>query len=143
MNASGKRPVAAQRLLFVCVHNKGRSQMAEAFTRQLSGGRVVADSAGTRPSSRLDPVVVEAMRERGIDITKHRPKLITDEMVGRADRVFTMGCFNDTECPAVILKKSVDWALEDPHGKPLAEVRRIRDDVEQRVRGLLKEMQIL
>src|SRR5437773_716932 len=109
------KATTAPHLLFVCVHNTGRSQMAEAFVRKLSQGKVIAESAGTQPSDKLNPVVVQAMREKGIDITGHHPKLMSNEMIQRANHIFTMGCFNETECPAVILKKSTDWGLEDPH----------------------------
>ncbi len=127
-----------QRVLFVCVHNSGRSQMAEAFARELSEGRLDAESAGTEPTVGLNPVVVEAMRERGLDITGQRPKLLTPEMARRADRVFTMGCYADGACPAFMLDAE-DWALDDPHGQPIERVRAIRDDVEARVRALIAE----
>ena len=127
-----------RRVLFVCVHNSGRSQMAEAFARELSEGRLDAESAGTEPTVGLNPVVVEAMRERGLDITGQRPKLLTPEMARRADRVFTMGCYADGACPAFMLDAE-DWALDDPHGQPIERVRAIRDDVEARVRALIAE----
>ena len=128
----------AQRVLFVCVHNSGRSQMAEAFARELSGGRLDAESAGTEPTTALNPVVVEAMRERGLDITGQRPKLLTPEMARSADRIFTMGCYDAGACPAFMLDAE-DWALDDPHGQPIERVRAIRDDVEARVRALIAE----
>ena len=127
----------AQRVLFVCVHNSGRSQMAEAFARELSGGRLDAESAGTEPTTSLNSVV-EAMRERGLDITGQRPKLLTPEMAERADRIFTMGCYGAGACPAFMLDAE-DWALDDPHGQPIERVRAIRDDVEARVRALIAE----
>ena len=128
----------AQRVLFVCVHNSGRSQMAEAFARELSGGRLDAESAGTEPTAGLNAVVVEAMRERGLDISGQRPKLLTPEMARRADRIFTMGCYADGACPAFMLDAE-DWTLDDPHGQPIERVRAIRDDVEARVRALIAE----
>ena len=128
----------ARRVLFVCVHNSGRSQMAEAFARERSEGRLDAESAGTEPTAGLNPVVVEAMRERGLDITEQRPKLLTPEMARNADRIFTMGCYADGACPAFMLD-SEDWALDDPHGQPIERVRAIRDDVEARVRALIAE----
>ena len=127
-----------RRVLFVCVHNSGRSQMAEAFARELSEGRLDAESAGTEPTTGLNPVVVEAMRERGLDITGQQPKLLTPEMAGCADRIFTMGCYADGACPAFMLDAE-DWALDDPHGQPIERVRAIRDDVEARVRALIAE----
>ena len=128
----------ARRVLFVCVHNSGRSQMAEAFARELSEGRLDAESAGTEPTTGLNPVVVEAMRERGLDISGQQPKLLTPEMAGCADRIFTMGCYADGACPAFMLDAE-DWALDDPHGQPIERVRAIRDDVEARVRALIAE----
>ncbi len=127
------------RVLFVCVHNSGRSQMAEAFTRELSGGVVEAASAGTVPGGEMDPTVVEAMAERGIDISSNRPKVIEQAMVDSADRVYTMGCAVDELCPAVFIP-SEDWGLDDPAGQPLEVVRLVRDEVETRVRALLQEL---
>ena len=112
--------------------------MAEAFARDLSAGRLDAESAGTEPTTALNPVVVEAMRERGLDITGQRPKLLTPEMARSADRFFTMGCYTAGACPAFMLDAE-DWALDDPHGQPIERVRAIRDDVEARVRGLIAE----
>lgn len=131
--------MSEQRVLFVCVHNSGRSQMAEAFANHLAGGPAWAESAGTTPAERPNPVVVEAMRERGIDLSASRPKAMTQAMVDRADRVITMGCAITEECPAVFVPTE-DWGLDDPAGRPIAEVRRIRDEVERRVRGLLSEL---
>ena len=125
-----------KRYLFVCVHNSGRSQMAEAFTRHLSNGTVSAESAGTEPSTGVNPVVVEAMSEIGIGLDGHYPKVISQEMVDRADSVFTMGCSIDESCPAVFVP-SEDWGLEDPAGRGIEHVRRIRDQIEAKVRELL------
>jgi len=127
------------RILFVCVHNAGRSQMAEAFTRALSGGKVEAVSAGTVHGGALNPRVVEAMRERGISLEGHSPKVITQAMTDAADRIYTMGCAIDDACPAVFLP-SEDWGLEDPAGQPIEVVRRIRDEVEAHVRDMLREV---
>ena len=127
------------RVLFVCVHNAGRSQMAEAFTRHLSGGLVEASSAGTVASDALNPAVVQAMADRGISLAGQAPKLITQEMVDAADRAITMGCAIDESCPAAFIP-SEDWGLDDPAGQPLEPVRRIRDQVEARVRALLDEL---
>src|SRR3972149_757158 len=122
-----------KRALFVCVHNSGRSQMAEAFLRHIGQRAIEAESAGTIPSQQVNALVAEAMKERGIDVSLNRPKLLTQEMVERADRVITMGCSMEEACPAVLVP-SEDWGLEDPEGKPLAEVRRIRDQIEEKVR---------
>ncbi|MDO8716436.1 MAG: arsenate reductase ArsC [Dehalococcoidales bacterium] len=127
-------------VLFVCVHNAGRSQMAEAFFNHLAKGRAQAYSAGTQPSS-LNPVVVEAMRETGIDISKNRPKLMTWEMAEQADRVITMGCGGiEGACPGPIIQAE-DWGLEDPQGKSIEVVRKIRDEIKGRVSMLLDEIE--
>ena len=125
-----------KRYLFVCVHNSGRSQMAEAFTRHLSNGMVEAESAGTEPSQGVNPVAIEAMAEIGIDLGGHYPKVISQDMVDRADSVFTMGCSIEESCPAVFVP-SEDWDLEDPAGQGMDHVRRIRDQIEAKVRELL------
>jgi protein-tyrosine-phosphatase len=122
-------------VLFVCVHNAGRSQMAAGFLRELSGGRVDALSAGSEPKDGLNPVAVQAMAEVGIDIAGSTPKVLTTEAVKDSDVVITMGC-GDT-CPIFPGKRYEDWDLADPAGRPLEEVRPIRDEIERRVRGLL------
>ena len=116
-------------VLFVCVHNSRRSQMAEALTRTLSGGTPDACSAGTIPGEGLNPVVAEVMEELGIPLDGHYPKVIDQQMVDNTDYAFTMGCAIDEACPAVFVP-SEDWGLEDPAGQPIDKVRRIRDDVE-------------
>ena len=134
MNSSKQR-----RVLFVCVHNSGRSQMAEAFVNALSDGKIIAESAGTIPVGTLNPTAVEAMREKGISMTGQHPKVMTQDMVDRADKVITMGCALDEACPAVFVP-SEDWCLDDPKDRALAEVRRIRDEIEANVKGLLEEL---
>ena len=128
-------------VLFVCVHNSGRSQMAEAFTRTFSGGTVDACSAGTIPGGGLNPVVAEVMEERGIPLDGHYPKVIDQQVVDNADYAFTMGCAIDEACPAVFVPSEV-WGLEDPAGQPIKTVRRIRAEVEARVRAMLAGMGI-
>ena len=128
-----------KRLVFACVHNSGRSQMAEAFANRIANGTVESESAGTMPADRVNPLVVEAMMEKGINISDNRPKLLTEEMAGDADRVITMGCSIEETCPA-IKTPSEDWDLDDPTGKTLEEVRGIRDEIEARVRRLLSGM---
>ncbi|MDP2918869.1 MAG: arsenate reductase ArsC [Dehalococcoidia bacterium] len=132
---------AKKTVLFVCVHNSGRSQMAEAFFNRLAEGKSQAISAGTQPSDRVDPVVVEVMREVGIDISRKKPKALTIDMVEKADRVITMGCGAEAEavCPAGFIE-SEDWALEDPEGKLLEQVRRIRDEIKDRVTKLIERL---
>ncbi len=126
-----------KRVLFVCVHNAGRSQMAEAFLKASGSNRLVAESAGTLPTERVNPVVTEAMREVGIDISGQTPKVITQEMADGADLIFTMGCAIDEACPATFLPAE-DWGLDDPAGQPIETVRQIRDQIRMRVTELLE-----
>lgn len=123
---------------FVCVHNAGRSQMAAGFLRELSAGRVVVYSGGTKPAAQLNPVAVEAMAELGIDIADQSTNELTADMLQESDAVITMGCGDD--CPYYPGKRYEDWALEDPAGKDLDTVRSIRDDIRGRVEGLLKSL---
>ncbi len=125
-------------VLFICVHNAGRSQMAEAFFNLLAKGKARAISAGTIPAERVNPVVAQAMLEAGIDIGQNKPKALTVEMLDAADRVITMGCSTEAACPATSVQTE-DWALDDPEGKSLEQVRRIRDEVKARVLRLLNE----
>ena len=125
-------------VLFVCVHNAGRSQMAAGFLRHHGGGAVRVLSAGSEPADRLNPAVVQAMAEAGIDITEAVPTLLDGGMVREADVVVTMGC-GDT-CPVHPGRRYLDWELDDPAGRSLEEVRPIRDDIERRVQGLLAEL---
>ena len=129
---------SAPEVLFVCVHNAGRSQMAAVLLDQLAHGSVHVRSAGSDPADRLNPAVVEAMSELGLDLGKEFPKPLTDEVVQAADVVITMGCGD--ACPLYPGKRYLDWELEDPAGQPLATVRRIRDDIQERVRALLAEL---
>lgn len=128
--------------MFVCIHNSGRSQMAEAFLNDMAGGKAQAFSAGTQPADEVNPVVVEAMREVGLDISGKKPQSLTLEMDDRADRMITMGCGADAGavCPASFLE-SEDWELEDPAGKPIEEVRKIRDEIRKRVAKLLENLE--
>jgi arsenate reductase len=128
-----------KRILFVCVENAGRSQMAKAFAEAYGKGKVEAVSAGTMPAKEVNPVVVQVMRERGIDLSCNRPKLITNQMVQEAGMIIIMGCSAEGFCPAPLLKKVIDWGIEDPKGKPIEKVREIRDEIERRVRSLLDE----
>jgi protein-tyrosine-phosphatase len=125
-------------VLFVCVHNAGRSQMAAALLDRLGAGRVRVRSAGSEPARSLNPSVVEAMREVGIDISREFPKPLSDGAVRAADAVITMGCGDS--CPIYPGKRYEDWDLEDPAGKDLGTVRRIRDEIEVRVTRLLVEL---
>ncbi|HOC14209.1 MAG TPA: arsenate reductase ArsC [Propionicimonas sp.] len=125
-------------VLFVCVHNAGRSQMAAGLLTHLAGDRIEVRSAGSEPADQLNPAVIAAMREVGIDITAERPKLLTTDAVRTADVVITMGC-GDT-CPIFPGKRYEDWQLDDPAGQGIEAVRPIRDDIEARVRDLITQL---
>jgi protein-tyrosine-phosphatase len=125
-------------VLFVCVHNAGRSQMAAAFLERYAAGRVHIRSAGSEPASSLNPRVVEAMGEIGLDISREFPKPLTDDYVRAADVVITMGC-GDT-CPIYPGKRYEDWELDDPAGQDLDAVRRIRDEIDVRTKKLFGEL---
>jgi arsenate reductase len=125
-------------VLFVCVHNAGRSQMAAALLERLAEGRVRVRSAGTTPADEVNPAVVETMNEIGIDLSTERPKRLTDDTVRDSDVVITMGCGD--ACPIYPGKRYEDWTLDDPAGKGVEEVRSIRDEIGRRVRSLLSEL---
>lgn len=126
------------KVLFVCKQNAGRSQMSEALFARAAKGRHQSRSAGTRPAEQVHPVVAEAMREVGLDVSGNRPQRLTDDLGQWADLVITMGCGD--ECPYIPGKRYIDWELEDPAEKPLAEVRPIRDDIARRVEALVVEL---
>src|SRR4051794_25320114 len=134
-----------KRVLFVCVHNAGRSQMAEAFTNHLAGEKgdpVLGLSAGTEAGSRINPLAVEVMAEIGISMEGQAPKRLTQELADSSDRIITMGCGVDaTSCPARI-HLSEDWGLDDPAGKPIEKVREIRDQIRGRVEAMLSELSV-
>lgn len=134
-----------KKVIFVCIHNSGRSQMAEAFAKKLGAGVIEAESAGTEPADGLNQTVVQAMEEIGYSMNTHYPKVLSDEMLDSADRVITMGCGVNLDeasegglCPAVFVP-SEDWGLEDPKGKPIEKVREIRDQIRTKVEALVKE----
>ncbi len=134
----GKMTKEAPEVLFVCVHNAGRSQMAAGLVKLRSQGRIHVRSAGSDPTDRINPAVIEAMNEIGVDMSEEFPKPLTDEVVRAADVVITMGCGD--ACPIYPGKKYEDWTLDDPHGKDLATVRRIRDEIDTRVQHLVTEL---
>jgi len=125
-------------ILFLCIHNAGRSQMAAGFARELSGDKVLILSGGSEPADEINSVAVEVMREIGIDISSYVPQKYNDELLNAVDVVVTMGC-GDT-CPYIPGKRYVDWPLDDPKGQPLDEVRRIRDEIKNRVTELLTQL---
>ena len=131
-----------QEILFVCVENAGRSQMAEGFFNKKyrpKGFRAI--SAGTRPASQLNPLAVQAMKEVGIDISAQKCKVITEDMIKGSKKSVNMGCMDRAECPVLFLNNVEDWAIEDPKGKPIEKVRQIRDSIEQRVREIAESLE--
>ena len=130
-----------KKILFVCVQNAGRSQIAEALFNHLAKGKAEAFSAGTQPASKLNPVVIKAMSEIGLDISKNQPKLLTIKMMENANRVITMGCGAEDTCPAALVPME-DWGIEDPTGQPIKKVRQIRDIIRKKVANLIEELSI-
>ncbi len=126
-------------VLFVCLHNAGRSQMSQALFEQAAQGRHTAESAGTTPGDRVHPEVVEVMRELDIDLSDRKPQKLSGALAERADVVVTMGCGD--ECPYIPGKRYIDWDLQDPKGRPLNEVRATRDDITRRVGELLRQLE--
>ena len=128
-----------KKILFVCIENAGRSQIAEAFANKYGKNKFTVSSAGNKPADKVNPVVVEALKEKGIDISQNKPKLLTFQMAKDSDLIVTMGCNEQGICPGQFLKPTADWKLEDPKGKPIEKVREIRDDIENRVQKLIAE----
>ncbi len=127
-----------KKILFVCVQNASRSQMAQGFAEAFGKGKIEVYSAGSRPASQINPLAIEAMKERGIDLSGRRPKGLSDLPPVEMDYLVTMGC--GETCPAVPARKIIEWQIPDPKGKPIDEVRRIRDMLEAKVRTLLEEV---
>ena len=136
--ASGKPTSGKPSVLFVCVHNAGRSQMAAGFLTNLAGDRIDVRSAGSMPGDRINPVAVEAMAEVGIDITGEQPKKLTDDAVIASDVVITTGCGD--ECPYFLGKRYEDWVLTDPAGQGIDVVREVRDEIKARIEGLVESL---
>ncbi len=124
-------------VLFVCVENAGRSQMAEAFFRKYAPDGYEAVSAGTKHTSEINPVAIKAMSQIGIDISKQKPKELTEDMIKNATKIINMGCMDKGFCPTLFINKVVDWGIEDPKGKSIEKVAEIRDEIEQRVKQLI------
>lgn len=132
----------AKTILFVCVENAGRSQMAEGFFKKYAPNGFKTLSAGTKPVSQINPIVVQAMKEVGIDISKQKSKELIDEMVRESDKVINMGCMDKSFCPTIWLPKVIEWGMKDPKGQSIEKVREIRDEIEQRVKKLVAEITI-
>jgi arsenate reductase len=126
-------------ILFVCTHNAGRSQMAEAFFNEKKKDNMMAISSGTNPATQINPIVAQSLKEKGIDISKNKPKLLTPEILKKADIVISMGCGADNICPAAFVPVE-DWGIDNPEDKSLEQVRTIRDEIENRVDRLLTEI---
>ena len=126
------------KILFVCVENARRSQMAQGFAESLGQGKLEVYSAGSRPASQIDPLVIEVMKEKGIDLSGKRPKELNDLPPVEMDYLVTMGC--EETCPAVLSKRVIEWDIPDPKGKPIDVYRRIRDFIEERIKALLKDV---
>ena len=128
-----------KKILFVCVENAGRSQMAEAFAKRYGSDKFTVSSAGNKPTEKVNPMVAEVMKEKGIDISTNKPKLLTFQMAQDADLIVTMGCNDQGICPGPFFKPTIDWKIEDPKGKPIERVREIRDEIEQLVKELVEK----
>lgn len=128
------------KILFVCVENAGRSQMAEGFFRKLGPSNFEVMSAGTKPASEINPTAVQVMKEVDIDISQNRSKIITSEMISESDTVINMGCMDKESCPALFVEDIDDWNIEDPKGKSIEQVRKIRDGIEARVLELVDSL---
>jgi len=126
-----------RRILFVCVENARRSQMAEGFAKALGQGKIEVYSAGSSPSSQIDPLVIEVMKEKGIDLSDRRPKGLNDLPPVEMDYLVTMGC--EETCPAVLAKKIIEWGIPDPQGKLIETFREVRDIIEEKVKSLIKQ----
>ena len=129
-------------VLFVCVENAGRSQMAEGFFKKHEPNGFKVQSAGTKPVSQINPIVVEAMKEVGIDISKQKSKEMSEDMMRNSDPIVNMGCMDKSFCPTLFLPKVIEWNIPDPKGKPIEEVREIRDEIGKRVKELVSAIAI-
>jgi arsenate reductase len=138
---SKKHPEQEEKtVLFVCVENAGRSQMAEGFFRKYAPRGYSTVSAGTRPAGEINPLAIQVMKEVGIDISKQKSKMITEDMMRNSDKIVNMGCMDKSFCPTLFLNNLIDWNIEDPKGKSIQKVREIRDDIEKRVRHLAADI---
>ena len=129
-----------KKVLFVCVENAGRSQIAEGFFKKLAPSEYEGISAGTIPVSEINPLAIKAMKEVDIDISDNKSKLVTNEMIEESDSVVNMGCMDKESCPALFVEEIDDWVIEDPKGKSIEEIRKIRDSIETKVKKLVSEL---
>ena len=129
-----------KKILFVCVENAGRSQMAEGFFRKFALPEFLPQSAGTKPTNEINPLAVQVMKEVGIDITGQTPKILSDEMIKKSAKIVNMGCMDKEFCPILFVNNVIDWNISDPKGKPIEQVRKIRDEIETKVRELVSSL---
>ena len=139
-NLKTKEQEIGKTVLFVCVHNAGRSQMAEGFFRKYAPKGYATLSAGTMPVSEINALAIQVMKEVGIDISNQKSKDLTEDMIRNATTVVNMGCMDNNFCPTVYIPRVIDWGLEDPKDKPIEKVREIRDEIERRVKQLAAEL---
>jgi arsenate reductase (thioredoxin) len=132
----------AKSILFVCVENAGRSQMAEGFFNKYAPKGYEAISAGTKPVSQLNPIAVEVMREAGVDISNQKSKELTEDMIRNSSNIVNMGCLEKESCPTLFLQNLLDWNIEDPKDKPIEKFREIRDEINQRVKEIVASIKI-
>ncbi|EGP93211.1 arsenate reductase ArsC [Nitrosarchaeum koreense] len=130
-----------KKILFVCVENAGRSQMAEAFFKKFMPKGFEVISAGTKPSDKVNPIVLQAMNEIGIDMKNQTPKTISQQIISESEKAVNMGCIDQESCPALFLKDVLDWQIPDPKGKPIEQVREIRDQIKSKVMDLIKSFE--
>ena len=129
-----------KKILFVCVENAGRSQIAEGFFKKYAPEGFEAVSAGTKPVDNLNPIAIEVMKEIGIDISNQKSKLVTNEMINDSESVINMGCMDKESCPALFVEDIADWGIEDPKGKSIEQVRQIRDTIESKIKELVTKI---
>lgn len=129
-----------KKILFVCIENASRSQMAEGFFRKYAPNEYYSQSAGTKPIDAINPLAVEVMKEIGIDISNQQPKIISDSMIQQSARIVNMGCMDKESCPALFVKDVLDWNIQDPKGKSIDEVRKIRNQIEIKIQDLIKSL---
>ena len=129
-----------KKILFVCIENAGRSQMAEGFFRKFALPEFLPQSAGTKPTNEINPLAVQVMKEIGIDITRQKPKVLSDEMIKKSTKVVNMGCMDKESCPALFVNNVIDWNIPDPKGKSIEQVRKIRDEIEIKVKELVASL---
>jgi protein-tyrosine-phosphatase len=129
-------------ILFVCVENVGRSQMTEGFFKKYAPEGFVPASAGTKPISQINPLAIQVMNEIGIDISKQKPKDLSEDMMRNSDKIINMGCMDNNFCPTLFIPKVIDWGIEDPKGKQIEQVREIRDEIERRIKELATDISV-